>query len=103
VARKVTVDRKRIAEGISTKMGEVLMSRAALEAVVRFRPTDQHMRFRKVPRPARIPRYKKSRRETDHDFSCRKKKGNRAAVASIVLAAEKLRGEISRMAILAKG
>ena len=84
-------------------MGEVVMSNAALEAVDRFKPTDQQMRLRKVPKQARRAKYRKSRRETDHDFSCFRKMGNRTAVAIRVLAAEKLRGDISCMAILAKG
>ena len=88
---------------MSTKMGEVVIRRAALEAVDKLKPTDQQIRLRKVPKQARRIRYKKSRRETFQEGSCFRKKGKRAAVANIVLAAEKLRGEISCMAILAKG
>ena len=86
-----------------TKIGEVVMRRAALEAVDRLKPTDQQIRLRKVPKQARRMRYKKSRRDTFQEDSCFRKKGKRAAVANRVLAAEKLMGEISCMAILAKG
>jgi hypothetical protein len=74
-----------------------------LEAVDRLNPTDQQMRLRKVPKQARRIRKTKSRRDTFQEDSCIRKKGKSAAVASKVLAAEKLRGEISCMAILAKG
>jgi len=87
----------------STKMGEVVMRRAALEAVDRFNPTDQQIRLRKVPKQARRIRYNKSRRDTFQTGSCFRKKGKRATVANRVLAAEKLRGEISWRAIFAKG
>jgi hypothetical protein len=103
VARKVTADRKITAETIRTKIGEVVIRRAAFEAVVKFNPTAQQTRFKKVPKPARMARNIKSRRETFQEGSCFKKKGKSAAVAIMVLAAEKARGEISCMAILAKG
>jgi len=88
---------------MSIKRGEVVISRAALAAVDRLNPTDQQIRLRKVPKQARMIRYMKSRRETFQERSCFRKKGKRAAAASRVRAAEKLSGEISCMAILAKG
>jgi len=55
-ARQDTVVRKRKKEISSTKMGEVVDSREALDAVVRSTPLDQQTRLMKVPKRARPKR-----------------------------------------------
>jgi len=79
------------------------MSSAELEAVVRLRPMDQKIRLRKVPSKAKPPSHRKCRTDTDQSFSPLMKNGIRTTVEMTVRMAEKLTGETSRRAILAKG
>jgi hypothetical protein len=102
VARQVTVARKRKKETINTKIGEVVDRREALEALVRFIPVAQKIRFIKVPSRANPIRGPICRGFTRQSCSLRRKMGIIAPVEIKVRRAAKLRGETSRRAILAK-
>jgi hypothetical protein len=102
VARQVTVARKRKKETTSTKIGEVVDRREALEAVVKFIPVTQKIRLVNVPSNARPNRGHRWRDFTRQSGSLRRKMGSMAAVEIKVRMAAKLRGETSRRAILAK-
>ena len=84
-------------------MGEVALRRPEFEAVVKFNPTDQQIRLRKVPSRARKNNPRRCRQGTDQFFSWLIKNGTRIRVEISVRMAEKARGETSRRAILAKG
>ena len=78
------------------------MSNAELDAVVRFKPTDQQTLLTKEPRKARTTNRKKCCTETAHFFSRFIKSGNRMAAEMTVRIAAKFIGETSLSAILAK-
>jgi hypothetical protein len=102
VARMVTSFRKNREEARRTKIGEVAMMRDEFEAVVMVSPTAKSKRLRKVPKEAKPTNQKRCRIETHLSLSRLTKIGIRIVAEMVVLMAEKLNGETSRSAILAK-